>query len=123
MLPPAQRAAFERDGFFIVPGFADPTVCKAMLERVAELCERAENGADVARAFRMPEPALKDAPGTAAERTSKLFRIHRHEPVFRAFATDPRLLALVAGLLGPDLDCFLSQFIFKNPGALGQPWH
>jgi ectoine hydroxylase-related dioxygenase (phytanoyl-CoA dioxygenase family) len=123
MLAPAQRAAFERDGFFIVHGFADPTVCKAMLERVAELCERAENGADVARAFRMPEPALKDAPGTAAERTSKLFRIHRHEPVFRAFATEPRLLALIADLLGPDLDCFLSQFIFKNPGALGQPWH
>ena len=24
---------------------------------------------------------------------------------------------------GPDLDCFLSQFIFKNPGASGQPWH
>ena len=24
---------------------------------------------------------------------------------------------------GPSLDCFLSQFIFKNPGAWGQPWH
>ena len=21
------------------------------------------------------------------------------------------------------MDCFLSQFIFKNPGAWGQPWH
>ncbi len=25
--------------------------------------------------------------------------------------------------IGPDVDCFLSQFIFKNPGAWGQPWH
>jgi phytanoyl-CoA hydroxylase len=123
MLTAAQRTAFDGDGFFVVPGFADPVVCKAMLERVSELCARAESGADVARAFRMPEPALRDAPGSAADRTSKLFRIHREEPVFRAFAKDPRLLGLIAGLLGPDLDCFLSQFIFKNPGALGQPWH
>ncbi len=30
---------------------------------------------------------------------------------------------VVAGLLGPDIDCFQSQFIFKNPGVIGQPWH
>jgi phytanoyl-CoA hydroxylase len=30
---------------------------------------------------------------------------------------------IVADLVGPALDCFLSQFIFKNPGAWGQPWH
>ena len=123
MLEPAQRSAWERDGFFVLPRFAPPDVCKAMLERVTELCARVESGERVAQAFRMPEPALAGAPGTAAERTSKLFRIHRSEPVFRAFAREPRLLEIVAGILGPELDCFLSQFIFKNPGALGQPWH
>jgi ectoine hydroxylase-related dioxygenase (phytanoyl-CoA dioxygenase family) len=122
-LTPDQAASFERDGCFVVPRFADPSVCKDMLERVSELCARAEAGADVADALRLAEPALRHARGSAAERTSKLFRVHRHEPVFNAFCRDPRLLALVAGLLGPDLDCFLSQFIFKNPGALGQPWH
>jgi hypothetical protein len=50
----------------------------------------------------MPEPALRDAPGSAAERTSKLFRVHRHEPVFRAFAREPRLLGYLAELIGPD---------------------
>ena len=123
MLAPEQRARWERDGCFVVPRFADAGTCKAMLERVAELCALAETGGEVAAALRMPEPALRGAPGSAAQRTSKLFRIHRHEPVFNAFCRDPRLLALVSGLLGPDLDCFLSQFIFKNPGALGQPWH
>ena len=123
MLAAEQRAAWERDGFLLVRRFAEPGTCKAMLERVAELCALAEDGGAVAEALRLAEPALRGAPGTAAERTSKLFRIHRHEPVFNAFCRNPRLLALVAGLLGPDLDCFLSQFIFKNPGALGQPWH
>jgi len=123
MLDVERRSAWERDGFFILPRFAEPGVCKAMLERVSELCARAESGGNVARAFRMPEPALRDAPGSAAERTSKLFRVHRDEPIFRTFAREPRLLACVSGILGPELDCFLSQFIFKNPGALGQPWH
>ena len=94
-----------------------------MLERVSELCARAESGSDVADALRLAEPALRGAPGSAAERTSKLFKIHRHEPVFNAFCREPRLLSVISALLGPDLDCFLSQFIFKNPGALGQPWH
>jgi phytanoyl-CoA hydroxylase len=123
MLTSEQRISWQRDGFFVVPRFADPGTCKAMLERVSQLCAAAESGGDVASALRLAEPALRGAPGSAAERTSKLFRIHRHEPVFNAFCRDPRLLALVADLLGPDLDCFLSQFIFKNPGALGQPWH
>jgi phytanoyl-CoA hydroxylase len=123
MLAAERREAWERDGFFFVRRFAEPGVCKAMLERVSELCARAEEGREVANALRMPEPALRGAEGSAAERTSKLFRIHRHEPVFNAFCREPRLLALVSGLLGPNLDCFLSQFIFKNPSALGQPWH
>jgi ectoine hydroxylase-related dioxygenase (phytanoyl-CoA dioxygenase family) len=30
---------------------------------------------------------------------------------------------IVDALIGPDVDIFQSQFIFKNPGAWGQPWH
>jgi ectoine hydroxylase-related dioxygenase (phytanoyl-CoA dioxygenase family) len=123
LLAPADRSSFERDGCFVLPRFADPGICKEMLERVAELCTRAESGSDVDDALRLPEPALRDARGSAAERTSKLFKLHRHQVVFNHFCREPRLLAVIAELLGPDLDCFLSQFIFKNPGALGQPWH
>jgi ectoine hydroxylase-related dioxygenase (phytanoyl-CoA dioxygenase family) len=43
--------------------------------------------------------------------------------VFADFAHDGRVLDLVDGLLGADIDLFLSQFIFKSPGAYGQPWH
>ena len=57
-----------------------------------------------------------------AELASKIFRLHR-EGVFAEFALSKAVTDLVAGLIAPDLDCFLSQFIFKNPGAWGQPWH
>jgi ectoine hydroxylase-related dioxygenase (phytanoyl-CoA dioxygenase family) len=54
---------------------------------------------------------------------SKVFILHTWDPVFAAFARAPRLLEVIGEALGPDVDCFLSQFIFKNPGAIGQPWH
>jgi len=49
-------------------------------------------------------------------------RLHR-DPLFKMQVEDPAVLDIVSDLLGPNLDCFLSQFIFKNHGAMGQPWH
>jgi ectoine hydroxylase-related dioxygenase (phytanoyl-CoA dioxygenase family) len=43
--------------------------------------------------------------------------------VFAAFLARPEVAQVLRERLGPDVDCFLSQFIFKNPGAWGQPWH
>ena len=40
-----------------------------------------------------------------------------------ALPCGPQTLDPIRALLGDDVDCFLSQFIFKLPGALGQPWH
>jgi ectoine hydroxylase-related dioxygenase (phytanoyl-CoA dioxygenase family) len=54
---------------------------------------------------------------------AKIFRLAR-DPVFAEFASRPAVLGLVRQVLGvDDVSCFLSQFIFKNPGAWGQPWH
>ena len=39
------------------------------------------------------------------------------------FLRDPRVAQILVEAIGLDVDCFLSQFIFKNPGAWGQPWH
>src|SRR4029079_425271 len=44
-------------------------------------------------------------------------------PVFAAFIRSPDVIPILCDTVGPDADCFLSQYIFKNPGAWGQPWH
>ena len=117
-----QREHWDRDGFVILRQFVEADRLPALLARADEIARAADTGADVAPALVMPEKAL-----AAAElpemRLSKIFRLARQEPLFHAIATDPQLLALVADLLGPDVDNFLSQFIYKRPGALGQPWH
>tara|TARA_Y100001970_G_scaffold158998_1_gene194441 strand:- start:62955 stop:63878 length:924 start_codon:yes stop_codon:yes gene_type:complete len=53
---------------------------------------------------------------------SKLFRLHSRG-IFKEFIFREDLLNILEDILGKNIDCFLSQFIFKNPGAWGQPWH
>jgi ectoine hydroxylase-related dioxygenase (phytanoyl-CoA dioxygenase family) len=118
----AQLAQWERDGFFLVPGFAPGETLAAMRARAVELVRTADAGGSIGDAYVVPEKALTEAK-PPEERVSKLFRVHRDEPVFHSSAAEPAVLDLVGGILGPELDCFLSQFIFKLPGALGQPWH
>ena len=117
-----QRAAWERDGFFILQGFAERPVLDAMVDRIVELARLLEQPDQRPDLIATPENVI-DGQLDPDRRLAKIFRLMRTEPVFREFATDPRLLLILADLIGPDVACFLSQFIFKNPGALGQPWH
>ena len=118
-----QRRSYDGHGFFRIEGFADTDTCGAMLERVVDLARRAARGDDIRPAFVLPEANLAGRDGQPEDLVSKVFRLHR-DPVFESFATDTRVTDLVAGVLGADdVDCFLSQFIFKAPGAWGQPWH
>ena len=118
-------AAWDRDGFFLVKEFSPPDVCDAMLRRAIDLAREADGRGVAGTAIVHPERNLADSVGSEAlaeERVSKVFKVHR-DSVFHEFATHPDLVASVQHLLGTDIDCFLSQFIFKNPGAWGQPWH
>jgi phytanoyl-CoA hydroxylase len=115
---------FARRGCFRVDGFGDAAIGTAMLERVVEIARQADAGDDVSPALVTIETQFGYGDRTRPEdRVSKVFRVHR-DPVFHAFATDPAVLDLVGSILGTDdISCFLSQFIFKNAGAWGQPWH
>ena len=102
-------------------GFAGPSVGKAMLDDVVEMARSAAAGEPV-DGFVMEESQPGFVGRNAEDRVSKVFRLHRR-PVFRDFLVDPRVGQILLESIGPDVDCFLSQFIFKNPGAWGQPWH
>ena len=125
-LDSSQRAAFERDGCVILRGFADVSVTAAIHEAAVELARResVESATGANQPFVLPESNLRDVEVHFAEQAvSKVFRVHRRDP-FRSFATRADLLEAVVSLIGTNaLSCFLSQFIFKNPGAWGQPCH
>jgi ectoine hydroxylase-related dioxygenase (phytanoyl-CoA dioxygenase family) len=115
------RGDFLRQGFLRLPGFADRATCDAMLARVVEIARERADGANGPELV-LPEANLVGRAGLPEELVSKVFKLHR-DTVFADFARSRVVTDLVAELVGPQLDCFLSQFIFKNPGAWGQPWH
>jgi hypothetical protein len=117
-----QKAQYDELGFARLNGFVEPDLCRRMLDRVVDIARAKAKGEPTGAGFILREANLKGRPGNPEELVSKIFGLHRNT-VFADFAHDPAVTDLLVGLIGPSLDCFLSQFIFKNPGAWGQPWH
>ena len=117
-----QRAHYDEIGFIVLRGFAERDVCDRMLERVVEIARLQASGAHDVPGLLLPEANLRGRAGEPEELVSKIFKLHR-DSVFAEFAASRDVTDLLVDLIGPSLDCFLSQFIFKNPGAWGQPWH
>ena len=121
-LTDGQIRSWSERGFFRIRGFAPAETCNAMQARVIDLIrnrvEASEVGAKVL-------PENNKAGGVVAnpeDAVSKVFGLHR-DGVFSSFALSEPVVELVAQLITPDIDVFLSQFIFKTSGAWGQPWH
>lgn len=129
-----ERDGFDRDGFARRPAFAGPEVGRRMLDDVVALVRDAAGSpfgdggalllpeANLAGRTAAGDDAGADAAVPPEATMSKVFRLHRR-PAFTSFLRTDAVRDIVVERIGPDVDCFLSQFIFKNPGAWGQPWH
>ncbi|HYR80084.1 MAG TPA: phytanoyl-CoA dioxygenase family protein [Candidatus Dormibacteraeota bacterium] len=122
MLSIEQKGDWDEKGFFIVRGFAPIAVCREMHERVVEICRLSAARDRVPNVLVLPEKKANTFAQNPEDNIGKVFRLHR-DPLFKKHVEDPTVLDIVSDLIGPNLDCFLSQFIFKNHGAMGQPWH
>jgi phytanoyl-CoA hydroxylase len=117
-----QQASWATCGFFRIEGFAEPATCEAMLARVTQIVRNPELAA--ATGVKVV-PESNKAGVTVAhpeDGVSKIFKLHR-DGVFADFAHTAGVVDRVSELITPDIDVFLSQFIFKTAGAWGQPWH
>ncbi|MCW2525111.1 MAG: leucine dehydrogenase [Frankiales bacterium] len=125
-----RREAWNERGFFVVRGLISPDEAKAMEDEVVAriranppedhpgetLYPAGENYAI------FPEKEPSPSAVNPEDRIAKVFNCHA-EGLARAVAERPAIVDKVAEILGGELDCFQSQFIFKNPGVIGQPWH
>lgn len=129
LLTPEQAHSWEHDGFFVLPRLVPEQACRAIDDAVIAQVRRMDQegtAVDEARihqgSFTLPEENFAKEVRTPEDRVSKLYNLHRQD-LFRQLARRPDLTRILGGLLGPDVDVFNSQYIFKNPGAWGQPWH
>ena len=107
-------AEWESNGYIRVDGLLTTNDCRKLIEAAGNL-------------MTVPDAIVRYESNLPAnlppnKRVSKLYRFHRSDP-FKSLATGPRLIGVVRPLIDGDFDVFLSQVVWKVPGALGQPWH
>lgn len=130
MSPEARRTAWNNQGFFILRGLVSVAAAKAaedeVIARIRANPPEDHPGETIYQAGPdtaiFPEKAPSPSAVNAEDRIAKVFNCHT-EGTTRAIAQSDEVVDVVADLLGPDIDCFQSQFILKNPGVIGQPWH
>lgn len=125
-----RRKAWNEQGFFYARGLLTAGETKALeaeiIQKIRDNPPSDHPGETIY--FAGPNYAIfpeKEASGSAQapeDFISKVFNCHA-EGLALGLARRQEIVARVAEILGPDLDCFQSQFILKNPGVIGQPWH
>ena len=125
----AQLMSWNNDGYILIPNFLNEEDCDAMDKEVLKIINNIiPEGSAFSHAYagdgHIAIREMKPSPNAKRieDEISKLFRIHS-KGVFNDFIHKKLLGDILEDILGPDVDCFLSQYIFKNPGAWGQPWH
>ena len=137
----AMRAAYDRDGFLVVEGFASPKDCSALSARIDSLIEGWEApasptvfGAHAADRYFLEsgdeirfffEAGAVDDAGRPNRPVAKALNkighaLHDLDPVFDTFFRSDRFRALSQGLGLHDPRLLQSMVIFKQPG-IGAP--
>src|SRR5258708_26785636 len=118
----AHRQAWNDQGYFVLRGLVDAAEVKAIEDEVIARIRADPPQDHVGETLYPAGPNYaiftQKAPSPTAvnpeDRIAKVFNCHAEGRTRRA-AESAAILDVVAGLLGPDPDCFHSQFIFKNP--------
>ncbi len=119
VLTEAQRRAYFRDGYLVLPEF----VSRAWLDRLraatADLLDRSRNVSQSDTVFTLEEGHSPTDP-----------RLHRvsspqdHHPTFWEFMTDPAITDMVADVVGPDVKFHHAKLNVKSgTGSRGFKWH
>lgn len=109
------RAALDRDGFVVL----EDVFTRAEMDALALRIEAVQ---------RQHVESIRAKGGTegisrADEITFTAF-LAESDPEIRAFCTRPEFVAITTALLGPDIDLYWNQSVFKMPeGQAEFPWH
>ena len=115
ILTDAQRAQINDQGYFVL----ENVFTKAEMDALAEKIEAHQ---------RKHEAAVRARGGTEgisrADEITFTSHLAEGDPDIRAFVTRPEFVAIATQLLGPNVDLYWNQSVFKQPeGKKIFPWH
>ena len=112
----AERAAFDRDGFLVLRELLDPSTVTALRAELDELESEMEQLLATQRDGRI----------YIAEAGAITFTVHAvlRSGAARALAKHPALVGLCHDLVGPDVNLYWDQAVYKKPDKPRRfPWH
>jgi ectoine hydroxylase-related dioxygenase (phytanoyl-CoA dioxygenase family) len=111
-----QAAQFDRDGYIVVDDLVDERTLKAVVNEIDGFEAQVE-------AFLETQP---DGRLTIAEAGALTFTVHlaSRSQLLRDLVTSPALTDLCADLIGPDVNLYWDQAVYKKPDKPRRfPWH
>lgn len=112
-----EYVTFREQGFLVVRGLVPPDDIADMLAHTEDL---------LAGRVELPGvTALNDmiSPDARIEQWSRIHMLHRVLSIHERFLLHPRVLDVLAALIGPDVLALQSMLFFKQPGQDGQGYH
>ena len=114
-ITPEQKQALQENGYFVLENVFTPQEMDALAARIEAHQRRHEQH-------------LQEKGGTEGiSRAGEIaFTTHlaEQDETIRAFALRPEFAAIATQLLGPDIDLYWNQSVFKGPDGSKQfPWH
>ena len=111
-----QKEAFDRDGFVVVPHVVEPSVLGPLVSDLDALEAKVES-------FLAKQEGERFDIAEAGAITFTVHAVLRSDAA-RAFAHHPVLVGLAADLLGPDVNLYWDQAVYKKPEKPRRfPWH
>lgn len=115
-----QRRRAEVDGYFVVEGLLSPEQCRAYIARLTAYAGGARPLPPGLSIQREPQVARGEVTATPGEDVRKISGVARGDDLFRDLVLQPTIVALMQGLMGPNLKLFRADVLMK-PAGVGSP--
>jgi len=124
-LTAADRKHYDEQGFLVVRGLFDPAELESWYRRFCDIVEGRVAPAErmvVMKDVMVAKGVVEADSGRAA--TAKIQDFHEDPVLFDGYCRNPKLLAWVEGICGPDIKSIHNMLINKPPGVDGRhPLH
>ncbi len=111
-----EYVTFHEQGFLVVRGLVPP-------EDVRELNEHMDNLLSGRETIPGMEAPTFQTPGERLQYWLRVHMLHQRLEIHERFLLHPRILDVLAALIGPDVLALQTMLFFKQPGQPGQGYH
>jgi phytanoyl-CoA hydroxylase len=120
------KAAYERDGFIVLPDAVDTAAITAMKSEAAKICR--EYAPTLPRSHDQIQISdAEDVSQLSDDEVLSLFLAihfpHKLSSLFLDMLSHPSITEALQAVIGPNVKCMQSMLFIKSSGSPGQAWH